>query len=344
MATAGDHTGFVCDHVLAPPYSFSSNRTSTAACLTTDALKEHDQNTRPVSPFALLNMAPEQRIGGLSDTPILPPSSTRSSRRSRSSSPSRPSDAQYRRGALRRANICVDEEIPMDIRRYTDSRVFHIPNKDNDLYKCITLGLCTIPRTRNQSHPILSGNPTPEDTRSPSPHSVHAAEAAIPVFKLKDPRPDIWPWEPRMGRAVARSFLFDLQDTSRLISGPPYHPLGSSAGATGGNLYQAQNQAAVGAAQPHSRSSAICRVFKMPEDWTTKAREILKTGLLGQPKGLTPIYTLPFRFTTEGPIPELWLHFPRFREEDFCMVCLGTWRTTLKDGSLGTFCAISRQC
>ncbi|RAH80447.1 hypothetical protein BO86DRAFT_126341 [Aspergillus japonicus CBS 114.51] len=80
-------------------------------------------------------MAPEQRIGGLSDIPILPPSSTRSSRRSRSSSPSRPSDAQYRRGALRRANICVDEEIPMDIRRYTDSRVFHIPDKVNDLYK-----------------------------------------------------------------------------------------------------------------------------------------------------------------------------------------------------------------
>ena len=33
------------------------------------------------------------------------------------------------------ANICVDEEIPMDISQYMDSRVFHISDNDNDLYK-----------------------------------------------------------------------------------------------------------------------------------------------------------------------------------------------------------------
>ncbi|PYI30358.1 hypothetical protein BP00DRAFT_487393 [Aspergillus indologenus CBS 114.80] len=386
------------------PIFLSSKRTSTAACLTTDALNEHDQNTRPVSPFALLNMALEQRISGLSDTPRLPPSSTRSSQRSRSSSPSKPSDAQYRRGPLRRANICVDEEIPMDIRRYTDSRVFHIPDKDHDLHKVSerlwgkskelvrkpsgeaewTEALYTaidelrprglklarnrdwredlnppvhnprppIPRKRHQSHPILPGNPTPEDTRYPAPHSVHAAEAAIPVFKLQDPRPAICvglsdenlarALEPTMGRAVARSFLFDLQDTASLISDPHITPVGlrfpfliveAKAGATGGNLYQAQNHAAVGgstALQIFSNLSGLQDARGLDDEGPGNRED----STAGSARGADTDLHLAFSVTTEGPIHELWLHFQRSREEDFCMVCLGTWRTTLKDGSL----------
>src|SRR4051812_44099863 len=76
------------------------------ASLTSDALKEHDQCIQPLSPFALYDMF-QEKSASLSDAPILPPPSTRSSQRSRSSSPSRPNDAQYRAGHLRRANIFV---------------------------------------------------------------------------------------------------------------------------------------------------------------------------------------------------------------------------------------------
>lgn len=209
--------------------------------------------------------------------------------------------------------------------------------------------LPTIPRKRNQSHQILSGNTT-TDTLYPS-HSSHAVEPAIPVFKLKDPRPDICvglsdenlarALEPKMGREVARSFLFDLQDTSSLISDPHITPLGlrfpfliveAKAGATGGNLYQAQNQAAVG-------GSTALQIFKNllglqdTRDLDEESQGNIEDSTRSA-QGPDTVLHLAFSVTTEGPIHELWLHFQRSREEDFYMVCLGTWRTTLKDGSL----------
>ena len=101
-------------------------------------------------------------------------------------------------------------------------------------------------------------------------HLPHAAKSssplpAVPIFKLKDPRPDICiglsdnslikEFEPGMRNSAARRFLFDLQDTATLISDPHVTPLGlrfpfliveAKAGATGRHLYQAQTQAAVG--------------------------------------------------------------------------------------------------
>ncbi|KAI9923369.1 hypothetical protein MW887_009939 [Aspergillus wentii] len=377
-----------CSPMRSPPKRVHTTAGPTTACLTTDALKEHDQNTRPVSLLTLLDMAPEQRISGLSDIPILPPSSTRSSQRSRSSSPSRPSDAQYRRGPLRRANIRVDDEIPMDISRYTDNNIFHTLNDDNDLYRIseklwskskelvkkpsgeaewtealytaidelkppgleiarnrdwredlkppVHNPLPTIPRKRNQSHQVLPGNVT-TDSLYPSPHSSHAVEPAIPVFKLKDPRPDICvglsdenlatALEPKKGRGDARSFLFDLQDISSLISDPHITSLGlrfpfliveAKAGATGGNLYQAQNQAAVG-------GSTALQIFKNlldlkdVQDLDEQNQEILGDST-GSAQGLPDnILHLAFSVTTEGPIHELWLHFQRAKEEDFYM-------------------------
>ncbi|KAB8238711.1 uncharacterized protein BDW43DRAFT_262459 [Aspergillus alliaceus] len=68
-------------------------------------------------------MASEERAHSLSDTPIIPPS-TRSSQRSRSSSPIRP-NAQYRGGHLRRAKIFVCDEIPASISYYADTSIFH---------------------------------------------------------------------------------------------------------------------------------------------------------------------------------------------------------------------------
>lgn len=85
------------------------------------------------------------------------------------------------------------------------------------------------------------------------------------MFNLETPRPDrsvglsdeslVNNLEPKMGRSTARSFLLDLQDTTSLVSDPHVTPLGLrfpflivevKAGSTRGNLYQAQNQAAVG--------------------------------------------------------------------------------------------------
>ena len=145
-----------------------------------------------------------------------------------------------------------------------------------------------------------------------------------------------------MGRSTARSFLLDLQDTTSLVSDPHVTPLGlrfpfliveAKAGSTGGNLYQAQNQAAVGG------STALQILRNLSElksaqnlDWESQGSSQASIG---------PIETLPdlishmvFSVTTEGPIHELWLHFRRPSEEDFFMVCIGAWRTTVKDDTL----------
>lgn len=142
----------------------------------------------------------------------------------------------------------------------------------------------------------------------------------------------------KKGRSIARRFLVDLQETSSLISDPHVTPLGlrfpflvveAKAAATGGNLYQAQNQAAVG-------GSAALQILKnlsdlqdmdegqgTTEDSTAVAQDSPNAKL-----------RLAFSVTTEGPIHELWLHFQKPREEDFYMVCLGAWRTTLKESSM----------
>ena len=109
-----------------------------AACLTHDALKEHDRKTRSFPPLTLLDMAPEDRHSSLSDVPIIPPSSTRFSQQSRSSSPTRVSDAQYRGGPLRRAYIRVDEEIPVDISDYSTNRIFNALDNDDDHLKKVS--------------------------------------------------------------------------------------------------------------------------------------------------------------------------------------------------------------
>lgn len=196
-----------------------------------------------------------------------------------------------------------------------------------------------IPRKRSQLHETIqhpctqpSGNP---ELRFPLP--------TIPVFKLKDPRPDICvglsdesiiiALEPRKGLNAARSFLLDLQDTSSLISDPhitllglrfPFLIVEAKAAATGGNLDQAQNQAAV------SGSTAL-RILKNMSDLNQESQEGIEIGnQLEQEFKLK----LAFSVTIEGPIHELWLHF-RTSNEDFCMACVGAWRTTLKDGSMG---------
>ncbi|CDM32928.1 unnamed protein product [Penicillium roqueforti FM164] len=65
-----------CSPVPLPPNHRKIVRT--VASLTSDALQEHDDSIQPLSPLALFDMFPQQ-IASLSDVPIIPPPSTRSS-------------------------------------------------------------------------------------------------------------------------------------------------------------------------------------------------------------------------------------------------------------------------
>lgn len=90
--------------------------------LTHEVLKEFDRHIPGLSPLSFLPMSGE--APKFSDIPIMPPPSNPSSQRSRSTSPSKPSEAQYRGANIRRANICIDDEIPVDINDYVNRTVF----------------------------------------------------------------------------------------------------------------------------------------------------------------------------------------------------------------------------
>ncbi|PYH99754.1 hypothetical protein BO71DRAFT_313111 [Aspergillus ellipticus CBS 707.79] len=335
--------------------------------------------------------------------PVPPPPSTWSAQRSRSSSPGKPSDAQYRVGHLRSANIFVDHDIPMEISRCLQIHIFPqvvddtqllqrvsdklwtkakdlvrkpsgeaewtealftaidelrpagleiVRNRDwrEDLKPPVYNPRTTIPRKRNQSHRPLEEGVTPDSLHG-SPHPLQATEKTVPLFKLKDPRPDIcvglsddslWnALEPKKDRTVARNFLFDLQNTSSLISDPHVIPLGlrfpfliieAKSAATGGNLYQAQNQAAVG-------GSTAIRILKSLSAIGSSEQEAEDNGMSAELPHFEP--HMVFSVTTEGPIHELWLHFQMPQEDDFSMVCIGAWRTTLRDGSMDLVSHIS---
>ncbi|KAB8213077.1 hypothetical protein BDV33DRAFT_185511 [Aspergillus novoparasiticus] len=378
--------------------------TSPTTHLTYHALEEHNHNIPSLPPCALLQMALEERAHSLSDIPIIPPPSTRSSQRSRSSSPVRPSDAQYRGGHLRRAKIFVGDEIPASISCYVNTSIFHnltssgndhlyqiserlwrkskeleknqsgeaewtealyaalndlkpvefeaVRNRDwrTDLKPPVHNPRPTIPRKRSELHQPLQENAA-TDSLYPSPDSSRVIEPAIPVFRLKDPRPDICvglsddsladSLEHAKGRDIAQSLLLDMQDTSTLISDPHVTPLGlrfpfliveAKAGATGGNLYQAQNQAAVGGSTALLILKGLSDL-RDSQDLNRENQDCVETS--DESGQATPDIklNLAFSITTEGPVHELWLHF-RKPNEDFQMVCIGIWRTTSKDGSL----------
>lgn len=174
----------------------------------------------------------------------------------------------------------------------------------------------------------------------------------MPVFQLKDPCPNICiglsdetlagDLGPHMGDS-ARSFLPDLQDTSTLISDPNILPSGlrfpflmveAKSSATGGNLYQAQNQAAV------SGSSAL-QIFRNLSDLQDIQDSYRRNGPAGyDDSGLTDL-NLAFSITTEGPTHELWLHLRRFCDDEFYMVCMGSWRVTNDNASRDFLCHVA---
>ncbi|KAE8154082.1 hypothetical protein BDV25DRAFT_167796 [Aspergillus avenaceus] len=161
------------------------------ACLTHEALEEHNHNTLPLPPGALLGMVSSEREHGFSDIPVipLPPSSTRSSQRSRSSSPTRPNDAQYRAGHLRRAKIFVGAEIPICIGHYTDTKVFQgLTNYNNDSIRQASQKLFNMSKE-------LEGNPSGEVEWTEALYTAINAlkPAGLKAVRNRDWRSDINP-------------------------------------------------------------------------------------------------------------------------------------------------------
>ncbi|OJD20206.1 hypothetical protein ACJ73_08460 [Blastomyces percursus] len=165
----------------------------------------------------------------------------------------------------------------------------------------------------------------------------------MPVFKLKDPRPDICvglsdevladALEPKKGRGLARRFLLIHMSPTPLGLRFPFLMVEAKAGATGGNLYRAQNQAAVG-------GSAALQIFRRLSDLQyAQNSDQESSGNLEAgghsphtPSALTPYVS--FSIAAEGPVHELRLHFRRCCEEDYYMGCIRTWRTTVESDSL----------
>lgn len=173
---------------------------------------------------------------------------------------------------------------------------------------------------------------------------ARAAIQSTPIFKLKAPRPDLCvglsdqslveALEPLKNRTLAKTFLADLQDNYTLISQPFVTPLGlrfpfliveAKSGATGGNLYQAQNQAAVSGA-------AALRIFQSLAELCLDAVSSSEGGQCTTDQ-LYLENPLTFSLTTEGAVHELWAHFAKPADDEFCMACIGVWRTTAASGA-----------
>ncbi|KAF7585782.1 hypothetical protein BBP40_010135 [Aspergillus hancockii] len=162
-----------------------------------------------------------------------------------------------------------------------------------------------------------------EDTTTgghyPSPNSSRKTEPATPVFKLKDARPDICvglsdesladALEPMKGRDISQSFLLDIDPHVTLLGFHfPFLIVEAKAGATGGNLYQAQNQAAVGG----SAALLILKSFLDLQDGQDLGGENHKTVADSNESAQAAPdvkLNLAFSIATEGPVHQLWLYF-----------------------------------
>ncbi|PLB34270.1 uncharacterized protein BDW47DRAFT_120483 [Aspergillus candidus] len=169
--------------------------------------------------------------------------------------------------------------------------------------------------------------------------SVQSEPMLVTPFKLKDPRPDISVGISDQRLAIAlqsrkvrngKYLLDDLQEKRELISDPGLIPLNlrfpfflveAKSGATGGNLYQAQNQAAVGGAS----AIEVLKAFYQKSE----GRRLSNTA--SPAVAGTMCQLLTFSATTEGPICELWAHFWDEANDSHYMANIDTWRTTRRD-------------
>ncbi|PYH82451.1 hypothetical protein BO82DRAFT_382947 [Aspergillus uvarum CBS 121591] len=338
-------------------------------------------------------------------TKLPPPSlSSVSTRRSRSSSPRKPSESTYRARTLFRARIYVDAKAPQRtlaaklqsqsmewaatqageaewaesiheaLNGLKSSHLVIARNRDwiSDIKPIVHQPLIpqsSVPRKRltEQNRPGESDSSRPGMNLESSSSFPSIQPAAAPTlrrdtalsvsseqtpstpFFLKDPRPDISLGLSdgtlatelhSAGVANADFLLNDLQDTGELISDPGVTPLSlrfpfllveAKSGATGGNLYQAQNQAAVGGASAVNIQKALFGAADGPQ---------LETRGPQLGGSLSPM-SLCFSVTTEGPVCELWAHFWDETKSSYGMANIGIWRTTQEDSAFDLISKIS---
>ncbi|KKK19563.1 hypothetical protein AOCH_004596 [Aspergillus ochraceoroseus] len=137
----------------------------------------------------------------------------------------------------------------------------------------------------------------------------------------------------------AKDLLNDLEETLDIISDPGATPLNlrfpfflveAKSGATGGNLYQAQNRAAVAGASAIEILKALYKACEGPLPNTATPSVTSTTCQL-----------LTFSATTEGPACELWAHFWNEVDGSYCMTNIDMWRTTCKTRALDLVSKIS---
>ncbi|KAK1147847.1 hypothetical protein N8T08_000360 [Aspergillus melleus] len=171
------------------------------------------------------------------------------------------------------------------------------------------------------------------------------------TFSLKTPRPDVSVGiadaslesvlRPARGDN-ARFFLNDLQDTEALISDPgltrlhlrfPFFVIETKSGAAGGNLYQAQNQAAVSGASAINILRGVAELHELEYPKRHGGKEV---------HSAVDLPLLAFSMTMEGPVCEIWAHFWDSNKKGYCMTNIGVWRTTSETGALEVVSRLSR--
>lgn len=128
-----------------------------------------------------------------------------------------------------------------------------------------------------------------------------------------------------MGRLqLPRLFFNDLQSNGDLTSDPtaqgsalcfPFFIAEAKSGATGGNMFQAQNQAAVSGAMAINILRGLQKSY----------------GDAGFSDDDLPL--LVFSAVNEGPVHELWAHYWNANKGSHSMTCIGVWRTTNAKGA-----------
>lgn len=138
-------------------------------------------------------------------------------------------------------------------------------------------------------------------------------------LELKTPRPDIFvAFSERAFGSSADTLLFQLQASGNLVSDPtlaaglrfPFLVVETKSAATGGTIYQAQNQAAVGGA---CMLNCLLRLDEL-------------SSLADASPSLSPDMPMAFSIATQSNVVELWVHYcDQSPPHTYCMARVATF-------------------
>lgn len=185
---------------------------------------------------------------------------------------------------------------------------------------------------------------------------------------LKTPRPDIYVAISsevliQALYPVHRLFLDILERDGVFISNPnpqgsgshfPFFMVELKASATGGTLFQGQNQAAVSGASAVGILRELDKLHRSSLDLLnaeveqpvgggeTERQQTQVTHTVGDEQSADDtaesVPPVAFSAVAEGPVHELWMHFYDARKSSYGMSCIGIWRTTDPDDALQLTC------